>query len=146
MTDDRAWKTANVSLADVGDMGGDIQADRTYSMRFLNETARNALIDVHVYATAISDDDSGHGNHPDPSESYGVQVLTQFLIFTETGDPWEDPEWSEEVYEFLPGKPTTIQIAKMIARQFGDWYIRGLLRPPAWDGKQWADEASRPQR
>jgi hypothetical protein len=138
-----AWKPETIALADRGDIGIDIQASRTWSLRFLNDKIPGAIIEVDVYATAYYDDIGAD----DPSETFGVQVLTAYRVTAGGGSQdRRDDGWSEHTYEWLPGKPVTVEDAVMMAEQVAKWYADGSLRPPRWDGQIWTHHDDRPQR
>lgn len=141
------WYVVEPKMSEGGDVGGDIQAGPSHHLRFWNDALVNCVIDVHVYATARTDDNwDVPGEWPKNASGFGVQVQSEFCICGDRDEPFDTEEWSDATYENLPDEVTSLEDAKRLAGHLAREYADGHVRAPTWDGLIWHEYADRPGR
>lgn len=114
----RTWQRDSSGVLEGGDPGGDAQAGESWSSRWKLPGARGSLITVHAYPVHARD-------------GYAVQVQAEFLVCADPSDPGSTEEWSDCVFDVLPGAYRRLQSAEAAAR-----HAAGELPSGAgdWDG------------
>jgi hypothetical protein len=85
----KGWQPDGTGVQPAGDIGGDIQAGDSYSVRFVNPGLPHAIITYTAYPAG----ESG----PDSADFY-VQAEIESLICEDPADPGSTETWSEVEY------------------------------------------------
>jgi hypothetical protein len=85
----KGWQPDGTGVQPGGDIGGDIQAGDSYSVRFRNPGLPHAIITYTAYPAGESGPDSGE---------FYVQAEIESLTCTDPADPGGTETWSEVEY------------------------------------------------
>jgi hypothetical protein len=120
---DQPWEADGTGIQPGGDVGGGIQAGESFSVRYRRACVPLAMITRTAYP---AEDEQWPGE-------FFVQVQTEWLTFTDVGDPGGSETWSDYGYDDEPCTYATAAEAEQAARQVAT----GLLGDGcshSWDG------------
>lgn len=126
------WKEDGLGIQDAGDAGGDIQAGKAYSARYLHTTLHGRLITVTAYPVR------GDSTTPEiPDGVIRLQVQTERMICRDPEDPGSTEVWSDIEYSDLPERfdidYVSVEEAEYAARVYLETFRPALYLN--WDGK-----------
>lgn len=125
------WKDDGHGIVEAGDVGGDVQAGKAYSRRFVHERLAGRHIEVRAYP--VYEHDMGDPDNP----SVRLEVQTELMVATDPDDPGGTEVWSDLEYSDLPEKYDREYSSATAAGAAALGYLRQL--DPAlhftWDGR-----------
>ena len=122
------WRPDGTGIQPGGDIGGDIQASDSYSVRFRHPDLPNAVITCTAYAAEDADRNPGE---------FFLQVETEYLTCTDPSDPGGTETWSDVTYDEEDGRIwDTAGEAEEAARQRAAEEL-GDADSLEWDGEPW---------
>lgn len=139
LTPSMRWKRGDILFEDAGDIGGDVQIGKSYSIRFYHAHLPGRLVTVAAYPIRTK---NYTGEYGDADEVITLEQQTEVMICGDVQDPGSTERWSEVEYTALPerfdGVYATVKEAERAARQ-----LITQTRPEHidWDGlPEWAIE------
>src|SRR5215469_3802815 len=103
------WYPHPDGVTEAGDVGGDIQAGKSWSVRFVRDDLPCCLIDVTFYPVQYEET---------PGE-WAVQRQVEWLLCSDPRDPWGNEVWSRDEYDDV--SPVVIGSAEEAEREARDW-------------------------
>ncbi len=104
-----------------GDVGGDVQLDESFSVRFWHRDHPGALV-TYRYYTALDLDDL---------TSVYLERQTEYLVCTDPADPGSTEVWSDYRYETVQRGFESVEAATATARRAAEGH---LACAEAWSG------------
>lgn len=131
------WRQVDPPVANGGDVGGDIQATDSYSVRFqpVQQPAPglHALVTVYLYG-ALARPGMQRPSCAPPT-GWWVQQMTEYLVYRDPQDPGGSEEWSHYAYydhpESYPDAESARKAAEGLARNVTPAICGG------WGGQPW---------
>lgn len=112
------WRTDG-RICPGGDVGGDIQAGDSYSIRFHQDGDPCRLVTVYAYPVQ-------------QRSRIGVEIQTEFMVCQDPRDPGSSELWSDAMYVTDPHAFDSIAAADRYARRLIEGYPSSNID---WDGK-----------
>lgn len=135
------WKADGTGVyEDASDtIGGDIQATRSFSVRYINDGFPDGdppgrVVTVYFYGV-----DPGLLND-EPTGKYHVECVEERIVCRDVTQPGDTEEWADMRYETVPG-PTHTSLeaaekrARNVARRHQATWLKWDGRAP-WEGRQ----------
>jgi hypothetical protein len=96
-----------------GDVGGDVQLDESFSVRFWHRHRPGALVTYPYYAALDLDD----------LATVYVERQTEYLVCTDPADPGGSEVWSDYRYEAVQRDLGSVEAATTAARQAAEGHL-----------------------
>jgi hypothetical protein len=113
------WKPDGTGVQPGGDVGGDVQATESYSVRYHHVRHCGAVVTVHVFGETSDD------------RTYQVTTMTEHVVCDDVRDPGGTERWADVTYVTGPQKYSARNIdraARLTAERHRPEQIR-------WDGR-----------
>ncbi|WP_285702144.1 hypothetical protein [Actinomadura sp. NBRC 104412] len=113
------WKPDGSGVRPGGDVGGDVQATESHSVRYRHVRHRGAVVTVYVFGQSSD------------GRAFQVTTMTEHVVCDDVGDPGGTERWAEITYVTGPEKYSAKNIHQAVRR------IAERHRPDQiqWDGR-----------
>lgn len=126
---DGSWQQDGSGVVDGGDIGGDIQAGNSYSIRYVRQDLPGSLITVTFYPVQYDGSEPGE---------WSIQRQTEWLVCEDPADPGGTEIWSDGDYQDVACVDAdSVEVAEWEARDLataalGDGWTHDWSGLPEW--------------
>lgn len=94
----QGWRPDGPMRHDSGDVGGDVQAGPSHSLRFVHDTIGGAVVEVYTYAARNTGNGIGRDG-ADEEKPFWADCLVQFTVCDDVERPGDTETWADVKYE-----------------------------------------------